>query len=157
MELAEWAFGLSDVSGFGITDVVVLNNSKLFIFLIVSLVADTDQHEAVLSSLPHGVHGYLDSVHSIGKTDLLLEFPDIEFSVGIISEIIGFELPFIIVSGFEPGHHWVMIGLLNDVLISPFIVLWAVYVERLVVLLGRIIIITELESIVIVSAIFLNT
>lgn len=50
-----------------------------------------------------------------------------------------------------------MIGLFYNVLIGPLVILGVVDVEWFVILFRRIIIIAELESVVIISTVFLDT
>lgn len=69
----------------------------------------------------------------------MLELVNIQLSVGIISQIIGPEFPFVVLSGFEPCHHRVLVGLLCDVLVSPFVVFGVENVEWLVVFLQRVV------------------
>lgn len=60
-------------------------------------------------------------------------------------------------SGFEPGHHRVVIGLFNHVLVSPFVVLSFINTEWLVFGSRGVVEIIQLESIIVISAVFLNT
>ncbi len=77
MKLTELEFSLSDSPCFGIADEIVLNNSQIFAFLIVSFVTDTDKHETVFSSFPHRIKGNLNWIHSVWNADLLFKFVDV--------------------------------------------------------------------------------
>jgi len=59
-------------------------------------------------------------------------------------------------SGLEPSHHWVIIGLLYNVFEGPLTVYAFEHVEGLVIFLKWIVIIAQVESIIIVSAYFLD-
>lgn len=88
----------------------------------------------------------------------MFEFIGIEFSVyGVVSDIKGFEFPFLVMSGFEPGHHRVVVGLLDHVLISPFVVFSFINAERFVIGSRGVVEIIQLKSVIVVSAVFLNT
>lgn len=122
LEPAEREFGFADCSGFRVEDVVVLNDIKLFIFVVLFiLVADTDQHEAVFGGFPHSVHGTLKISNTIWNTDFVLNFVDIELALRIISNVISLKVPELIMTGLEPAHHRVLIGLLGNVLVCPFV------------------------------------
>jgi hypothetical protein len=91
--------------------------------MILSLVANADHHKNVSGSFPHGVECTLDVVYTVWDADFLFYLvflvSDNLFGVFVSSQIISFEVPFVIVSGLEPGNHRVIVGLLDNVLVSP--------------------------------------
>ena len=128
--------------------------------MLIGLVADANHHENVSGGFPHGIEGALDVIESVWDTNFLFDFVGLVssgFSLFVLSQIVGSEVPFLVVSGLEPGDHGVVIALLDDVLVGPFSVFSVKYVEGLVFFLGWVMIVAELESIVVVSSDFLNT
>jgi hypothetical protein len=109
LELSETELSFSDDFSFDIQDVVILNDSQIFVLMIISLVADTDHHKNVSGSLPHSVECALNIGNAVWNADFLFDFvflvSDDFLGVIISSQIISFEVPFVIVSGFEPGNH----------------------------------------------------
>lgn len=150
-------FCLSNSSCLCITNVVVLNYVQLFIFLIVTFVTNANKHKSVFGSLPHCIHSNLLFGHVVLNSHLLRESIDIILSIWIISNIISFEHPFLIVSGFEPTNHWVGITFFWDVFVSPFIIFSLINIEWFIIRSWRVIIIRQFVSIVIISTEFLNT
>jgi hypothetical protein len=73
MEIPETELGFSDRLGLGVKDVIVLDDSEFLVLLIIGLVADADEHKAVLGGFPHGVDSDLGCSHAVIQSDLLLE------------------------------------------------------------------------------------
>ena len=118
---------LSDDRSLNIQNVIVLNDTQILVLLLISLVADTNHHKDISGSFPHGVKSTLHIGKAVWATDFLLDFVRLEsndfLGVFINSQIVSFEIPFIIVAGLEPGNHGMMVSLFNDVFVSPFSVL----------------------------------
>jgi len=142
MKIPKREFRLPDGPCLGITDEVILYDSQILVLLIIGLIADTHQHETVPGCLPHCVDGQLYGVHSVWDTNLLLELVNVQLSIHVVSQVISLELPLVVMSSFEPGQHGVVVSLLYDVLVGPFVVFGTVYVEWLVVLLWRVVVVT---------------
>jgi hypothetical protein len=153
---SETEFRLSDSSFLGIANVVVLNYVQLFIFFVVTFVANADKHENVFGGFPHCVHGDLLFCHVVLNSHLLRESVNIVLSVGVISKIISLEHPLLIVPSFKPANHWVWVTFFGDVLMSPFIILCLIDIEWFIIRSWRVIIIRQFVSIIIVSAKLLN-
>jgi len=113
MKTPKREFSLPDGPCLGIADEVVLDDSQILVLFIFCLVADTHQHETVTGRLPHRVDGQLNAVHSVWNSNLLLEFVNVEPSIHVVSQIVSFELPFVVMPGLEPSHHGVVVRLLN--------------------------------------------
>lgn len=73
---------------------------------------------------------------------------------GVLSQIKGFELYFLIISRFEPSHHRVVVCPTSVVLISPFVVSCFKLSHRLVSLSHGIVIVSQNEAIVVVLSDF---
>jgi len=123
--LSKAELSLSNRTGFDVHNVIVLGDSKFLVFVFLSLVTDAYQHKEVSCSFPHCVQGTLHVGHIIRESDLLLDsvgFVSNDFTYFVFSQIVRSEIPFLIMSGFKPSYHRVMVGLLDDILISPFFV-----------------------------------
>jgi hypothetical protein len=97
--------GFSDVTGFRLANVIVLNHSELLIHLVIGLVTDAYKHKAILFSLPKSIKCYLHFGHCIRDSDLLRELVHGKFSFWVVSHIVSSKLPFIIMSRLEPSDH----------------------------------------------------
>lgn len=102
---AERELSLSNSASFCLADVIVLYHSELFIYLILSFVANANKHETILSALPESIEGHLDFGHVVRNADLLGKLVNGELALGVVPHIIGLELPFVIVPGLEPCYH----------------------------------------------------
>ncbi len=118
---------LSDDGSLNIQDVIILNHTQILVLVLISLVADTNHHEDISGRLPHCVKRHLNISKAIWDADLLFNLvllvSNDVLGVLVDSQIVSSEIPFVIVAGLEPGNHGVMVGLFNDVLVSPFSVL----------------------------------
>ncbi len=156
---SEIELGLSDNFSLDVKNVVVLNDAKLLVLMLFSLVADTDEHEAVLGSFPQGVKCALDISEAIWNADLLFDCVGLVtdgLSLFIGPQIISSEVPLLVMSGLEPCDHRVMVGLLYDIFISPLTIFRVEHVEWFAVLLKWIVEIAKFESVIVVSSDFLN-
>lgn len=152
---------LSDDGSLNVQNVIILNNTQILVLVLISLVADTDHHENISGSLPHCVKRHLNISKAIWDADLLFNLvllvSNDVLGVFVDSQIISSEIPFVIVAGLEPGNHGMMVGLFNDVLVSPFSVLKLFLMDGLWIFLERVIVVSQLKSVVIVSTNFLDT
>jgi hypothetical protein len=99
-------FSLTNGSCLGIKDVIILNNIKILVFMILfSLVANANQHETIFCGFPHCVHGALNVSDTIRDTDFVFDFVDVEFAFRVISEVVSFEVPVLVVTGLKPAYH----------------------------------------------------
>lgn len=95
----------------------------------------------------------------VRKTNFLFEsvwFIANWFTCLVFSQIIGPEIPLLIMSGFEPCHHGMMIGLFHNVFVSPFSISGIENIEGFVIFFERVLVVTELESVIIISSNFFN-
>ena len=137
MVLSERELGFSDDSSLDVHDVIILNDSQIFVLVFFIFVADTDKHETVSCCFPHCIQSALNVRKVVRKTDFLFEsvrFVADRFSFFVFSQIVGSEVPFLVMSDFEPSHHWMMVGLLDYVLVCPFSVFGIEDIERLIIL-----------------------
>lgn len=109
--------------------------------MILSLVADTDQHETVLGALPKSVEGHFHFGHVVRNTNLLWKLVNGELAFRIVSHVISFELPFVIVSGLEPSDHRVLVGFFNLMLVRPLVIFGFIHIKRLAFRFQRIIVV----------------
>jgi hypothetical protein len=97
--------GFSDFFSLDIEDIVVLNNVELFVLVPLVSVADPYHHKFIFFNLPHCIDGYLKILHAIRYSHLLVYLVNAKFTLRIVSKIIGFEIPLLILSCFKPAHH----------------------------------------------------
>lgn len=147
---------LSNDPSLCVTDVIILEHSKLLIDVSLCLVTNANQHETIFSRLPKIIESHLYFKHVVLYSDMLRELKNLIFSPGIVSDIKNSKLPFLIMPWFEPCHHWMLVCLFYLVLVCPLIILGLVYTVGLTVKLKRILVVTELESIVIVPSLFFD-
>ena len=87
----------------------------------------------------------MDIGQVVRKTDFLFEsvrFVADGLTLLVFSQVESSEIPLLIVSGFEPSNHGMMVGLLNNVLISPFSVMGIKNLEWFIIFFWRIIVVT---------------
>ena len=112
LKLIKWKFCLSDGICLSITNEDILDDSKLFTFMmLICFIWIANKHETVFFRLPHCQHSYLEIVNIILQSHLLLYNILIIFSLSIVSQVISLKSPLIIMSCLKPCHHWVIIGL----------------------------------------------
>jgi hypothetical protein len=139
-----------------VANVVVLDYIFFFHFLVVSFITNAYKHKNILWSFPHCIHGNLLFSHIVLNTHLLRESVDVIFSIGVISNVVSFKHPFLVMSCFEPTHHGVSVSFFRDILMSPLFIFCLVNIEWLFSRPWRIIVIRQFIPIVIVSSEFLN-
>ena len=127
------------------------------ILFVITFIADANEHKYIFRCLPHCVHCNLLFGHVVLNSHLLRESVNIILSVWIISQIISFKHPLLVVSGFEPTNHWVWVTFFRDVFVSPFIVFGFINIKWFIIWPWWIIIIRQLVSIVVISTKLLNT
>ena len=87
----------------------------------------------------------MDIGQVVRKTDFLFEsvrFVADGLTLLVFSQVESSEIPLLIVSGFEPSNHGMMVGLLNNVLVSPLIFLSVKNMKWFIIFFWRIMIIT---------------
>ena len=128
--------------------------------MLLSFVTNAYQHKEVSCSFPHCVQGALHIGQTVRESYLLFDSVGLVsdgFTLFVFSQIVGSEIPLLIMSGFEPSYHRMMVGLLDYVFICPFSVFCIKNIERFIILLERIMIVTQFESVIIVSSNLFDT
>lgn len=73
--------------------------------ILFSLVANANQHKTIFCGFPHCVHGALNVRDTIWDTDFVFDLVDVELSFRVISEVVSFEVPVLVVTGLKPAYH----------------------------------------------------
>ena len=124
--------------------------------MLFALVTDTNQHEAVFCALPHSVESNFHLMHVVRNPNLVGKLVNHKPAFRIVPHIIRLELPLIIMSRLEPRYHRMLIGFPYLMLVCPLIIFGFIDVKWLALKLKWILVVAELESVVVVSALLLN-
>lgn len=103
--IAKMEFGLTKISCRYVENVIILNDSKFFIFMIISLVCDAHHHKFIGSDFPHCVKSTLYLFQTIRLAKSLFNIVGFVGSFWIISQIISPKIPIEVIPAPKPCYH----------------------------------------------------